>query len=354
LRILLPTHYRLHGGGIARVVEGLEQSLPGVLGPDDELVALPTPTGHRAEALAGIGGVRGASARLAYEQLTLPRAARGADTVHLCDARPILASRRPFVVQVHDVAYLDHPEWFSSASSRYKALMLRAVVACRPAAVVCDSSFTRERLLHHHPGLGRRAIVAVIHPGLTRPAGPATPPDAGESPYFLTVSTIEPRKNHLGLLAAFRAARARGLDLRWKVAGLAGHRSDEILPALRAADGVDVLGWVSPERLERLWAGARLTAVPSFVEGFGYPPLEAMARGVPVLYGTGSAMDETLADAAIGLPADDVGAWTDALLRLAGDEAERERLIALGRGRIERFTWGRAAAAVRDLHHSVL
>jgi glycosyltransferase involved in cell wall biosynthesis len=231
--------------------------------------------------------------------------------------------------------------------------MLRAVVARRPAAVVCDSSFTRERLLHHHPALARRAIVEVVHPGLDAPPAeaPAAPADA--EPYFVTVSTIEPRKNHLGLLAAFRAARASGLPLRWKVAGLAGHRSEPILAALRAADGVDVLGWVSPERLEALWAGARFAAVPSFVEGFGFPPLEAMARGVPVVYATGSAMDETLGDAALGVPPTHVVAWADALRTLDEDTATRQELIQRGRARVTRFTWTGAAESIGSLHRSV-
>ena len=94
---------------------------------------------------------------------------------------------------------------------------------------------------------------------------------------------------------------------------------------------------------ERLFAGAVFFAFPSHAEGFGFPPLEAMARGVPTICSTGSAMDETVGDAAIRIHPADIDGWTAALLRLASDDAERARLSDLGVERAARFSWPKAA-----------
>src|SRR3954453_2525381 len=101
MKILVPTHPVLHGGGIATVVRGCVPALQEAAGPGDEIVPL-LPHSHRSLALDAIGKARGGLARLAYEQLALPGRARQADTVHLFDARAPLLSGRPVVLTVHD------------------------------------------------------------------------------------------------------------------------------------------------------------------------------------------------------------------------------------------------------------
>jgi glycosyltransferase involved in cell wall biosynthesis len=323
VRILLPTHAKAPGG-LATAVRGLARALPGALGPEDEL---------RVVAARGAGGRAG---RALHEQFVLARAARRVDLVHLPDHRPLLASRTPFVLTVYDVLYLDRPEWFPRAVAGYKRAMLAAAVRKRPALVVCGSEHTRERLLAHHPGLR----VRVIPPGVDM-----APRGSGSGDYFVTVAVIETRKNHLGLLRGFEAARRRGLRLRWKVAGPAGYGAREIVPELRGADGVDVLGAVSDDERDRLLRDARFLAFPSLGEGFGIPPLEAMARGVPVVCSTAPAVGEAVGDAALRVDPDDVDGWADALLRLEEDRALGERLAEAGLAQAARFDWARAAAA---------
>ena len=154
---------------------------------------------------------------------------------------------------------------------------------------------------------------------------------AGDPPYFLTVSTIHPRKNHLGLLRAFREARGRGLALRWLVAGPSGPRSREIRRALEAEPGVQLLGEVDAATLDRLYREATFVATPSALEGFGYPPLEAMARGVPTLTSDAAALPEVVGDAGPLLPPDDLAAWARALVWLAEDAEARGELSERGR-----------------------
>ena len=247
------------------------------------------------------------------------------------------------MLTVHDVSYLDHPGWYAPGAARYKGLMLAAALAKRPAAILCDSRHTRERLLAHHPWAVELDTL-IVHPGLVAPPPdrPRRQVDTAE-PYFVTVSTIETRKNHLGLLRAFRVARARGLRLRWKIAGAGGHGCEQVLAALTAAEGVDVLGWVSPAALEPLYAGALFLALPSHEEGFGYPALEAMARDVATVCSTGSALDETVGVAGMRVPAQDTQAWAAALRRLQDDHAERELLVRAGGENARRFAWKAAA-----------
>jgi glycosyltransferase involved in cell wall biosynthesis len=276
----------------------------------------------------------------------------------MADHRAPLLTRTPFTLTIHDLAFLDHPEWFPSAVVRYKRTFLRASLLRGPRAVICVSEHTRSRLRAHHPAVFEKAPVPVIYSGMDAP-GSSRPSEATSLPvsadgYFLTVSSIEPRKNHLGLLAAYTAAREAGLALRWIVVGSELYRSEPILRALRSAEGVEIRGRASDSELERLYRGARFVATPSFEEGFGYPPLEAMARGTPVVCSTGSAIDEIVGDAALRVPADDARAWTEALLRLDAETPLREGLIRLGRDRAATFTWERASAQYADTFRDVL
>jgi glycosyltransferase involved in cell wall biosynthesis len=332
LRILLPVHLEAVRG-VGTLVRGLRTALPAALGDDDELILA--------------GGELPRFARSAYEQLVLPVKARGVDLVHLCDHRPLVLSRAPFVITVHDLFFLDRPEWYPRTLVAYKRAMLWAALAKGPRFVVCDSAYTRDRLLAHAPRL--RPRVEVIHPGLFPP-----PPvvDAEHGDYFLTVSAIDPRKNHLGLLDAFERARRAGLELTWKVVGGAADLSGPIVRRLQAADGVELLGQVDAAELERLYAGACFFALATHGEGFGFPPLEAMARGVPVICSTGSSLDETVGGAAIRLPPDDTDAWAAALTDLVGDEVMRARLSEAGRARAAAFSLAESARRYVDVYRA--
>jgi glycosyltransferase involved in cell wall biosynthesis len=334
VRIFMPIH-QADPGGIMTVVRGLAGALPAALGAADDLVLYGDPARQR----------WGKAQRLVDQQWRAARAARRTDLVHLGDYRPLVASRVPFVITIHDLSFLDRPDWYPRAVALYKRAMFRAALAKGPAAVVCVSAHSRARFAAWAPGYPAE-WVRVIHPGIAPP--PDIEPDAAD-PFLLTVGAIEPRRNHLTLLHAFQRGRARGLRLRWVVVGRAHYRGGPILERLRAAPGVDVRGWVPDAELEQLYRGARLVAQASLHEGFGFVPLEAMARGVPTAVATGSALDETAGDAALRIDPADAPAWADALERLDADDALRADLVERGRARAADFTWERAAAAHVDL-----
>lgn len=341
--VLLLTH-ESHLGGIGTFVRGLEAALrTQVSASAVEVVAYPGPEG-----VARSLGARGGMHRALFEQVVTPAASRRHSLIHNLDHRAVLVRGRRSVITVHDLFFFDHPEWFGPGSGAYKRAALRASLKARPAAVICVSEFTRLRLLDHFPWFPEDRV-HVISPGVD---GPSTPRDQDlvelREPYFLTVAAIEPRKNHLTILEALRIARRAGFQLRWKVVGAVGWGGEQIVARLRDEEGVEVLGWVPRTELEQLYAGARFVVSPSLAEGFGFPPLEAMRRGVPTICSTGSAYDEVVGNAALAIDPVNPGEWATAMCRLEEDPALRAELTHRGLGRSTCFTWDKAAS--RHLH----
>jgi glycosyltransferase involved in cell wall biosynthesis len=166
-------------------------------------------------------------------------------------------------------------------------------------------------------------------------------------PFALFVGTIQPRKNLHRLLAAWTAASDSLAEWTLAVAGPPGWG-----PELPAAPRVVTTGWLDDTILTGLLAAADLFCFPSLYEGFGLPPLEAMAAGTPALVGRYSAAPEVLGEAVLLVDPLDVDSIADGLARLGGDEGLRARLARAGRARATEFTWNRTAAATVDAYRS--
>jgi glycosyltransferase involved in cell wall biosynthesis len=174
----------------------------------------------------------------------------------------------------------------------------------------------------------------------------------------LFVSTIEPRKNLPGLLQAYRKLlddykRPEGLVL----AGSRGWLSEEVydtVKALNLDDRVRFVGRVPSEDLLYLYNAAQLLVHPSFYEGFGLPPLEAMTCGTPIIASNVSALPEVVGDAAILIDPHDVEGLTVAMWRVLTDQDLRASLAAKGLKRAKMFSWQRAAQETLDLYRRVV
>ena len=168
-------------------------------------------------------------------------------------------------------------------------------------------------------------------------------------PFALAVGTIEPRKNLIRLLQAWRAAADALEEWTLVLAGPPGWG-----PEIPRTPGVVPIGWVGDETLPGLFAAASFFLYPSLYEGFGLPPLEAMAAGTPVAAGRYSAAPEVLGDAALLVEPRDTAAWREAIVRLVEDEPLRRSLARAGRARAAGYSWQSTGAATIRAYDAAL
>jgi glycosyltransferase involved in cell wall biosynthesis len=293
----------------------------------------------------GRGGriVRGLARELTWFPLRLPRRVRAIDADVLHCPMPLAPARRaalPTLVTVNDAIPWDHPEWLTRVNALHARLVLAPALR-RADAVLVPSEHTRERLLLRVDGLEPDRI-AVTPYGIDARFTPATEPPAA-APYLLAVGTLQPRKNLEAALRAFERLVAEGTEHRLVIAGSRGWRDAELVTRLKrsaAAARIELTGRIDDERLIALYRGADCLLYPSRAEGFGFPPLEAMACGTPVVCSDAASLPEVVGDAAPLVPPDDAVALAEAAADVIADPAPwRERGLA----RARRFSWARCA-----------
>ena len=285
----------------------------------------------------------------AWEQLVLPaRVGRGLlwSPVH---SGPLAVARQ--VVTVHDLVPLDHPEWLNRGFARWYRFMLPRLVR-RARHVIAISDFTRRRLLET-TGLSEDRVT-VIPNGVSARFRPPPPVERrqmrqglglADTRYLLSVGTLEPRKNLPGLLRAWRLALPRlPDDLELVIAGAPGRASvfaetkmEELPPRVRLA------GRVSDEMLPSLYAEAEWFVYLSLYEGFGLPPLEAMACGTPVIVSDIPVFREVVGDAAVTVAPRDEAALADVLQQAVADSKLRRTLAERGPRHAAKFDWRETA-----------
>jgi glycosyltransferase involved in cell wall biosynthesis len=208
--------------------------------------------------------------------------------------------------------------------------------------VIAVSASVRDQLIDEWSLEPEKVIAVLSGPG--RPPAGGTPAAADRpSKYLLAVGALEPRKRVDLLLEAHALAREQGLEAELVLAGEGRLRS-------RAeAAGATALGFVPDEQLDALYSGALAVVSASREEGFGFTPLEALARGTAAVVPDLPPFDETLGESALRFPPGDVEALAGALLRLEREPDLRDRLVAAAAGPLARLSWQRAARETRDV-----
>ena len=314
------------------------------------------PPGVRAHGPAGPGlparALHAAWARCAFPPAELWSGR--ADVVHGTNFVVPPAWRAATVVTVHDLTPFRQPEWCLPAARAYPELVRKAVA--RGAWVHADSQFVAEevRTLLAAPAERVRAIYPGISPRPKPPRGTARdllPPWA--SSYVLGLGTVEPRKGFPTLVRAFGRIAGHHPGLALVIAGPDGWASQDLARAVAGCPDpgrVVRLGWVDGAQRDALLDEATVFAYPSLYEGFGIPPLEAMAAGTPVVASDAGALREVLGDAAKLVPAGDEEALAGALGQLVEDSDTRATLVARGHERAVNYSWERCATEMVALY----
>jgi glycosyltransferase involved in cell wall biosynthesis len=355
------TFLRDHAGGMGRYALEL---IPALLSVEPGLrltafVSRDLPSDVRAQPWAGAlrwtrlpvtmaSRLPGAFARVTAAQwVAIPALAelRRMDVVHgVANVTSLWAPGVARVVTLHDVIWLKHPY----AMERAATVGMRRVAlpsARRADRVIAVSAAAKADIVE---AIGIDASrVDVVHHGVRHGHAAATPAAElrvrlalGDGPVLLCVAQKRSHKNLEGLVRAFAALGDDG-----SVLVLPGdptpHEGElrALAAELGVGDRLRLPAWVSEADLEGLYAAAACFVLPSFVEGFGLPVLEAMRRGVAVACSRGSALGEVAGDAAELFDPRDVGSITAALRRILGDEAHRRDLARRGRERAASFTW---------------
>lgn len=287
--------------------------------------------------------------------------AGSADVYHFTNfIRPPLWNHAPTVVSIYDVSFLRFPDAAEPGNLAYLTSHIRRTVR-RADAILTISTFSKQEIVDTL-GVDPDRVYP-IYPGVDhRDLRPPTPAEVTESrralgltdPYLLFVGTLEPRKNVTLLVDAF--ARLSDYPGRLVLAGMKGWKTEPILRHIEASpcrDRIHVLEFVPDRQLAALYAGADLFVFPSLYEGFGFPPLEAMAYGTPVVASTGGSLPEVLGDTARMIPTFDTGDWADGLAELLADPDARAALAERARPHPARYTWARAAEQTWAVYRKV-
>jgi glycosyltransferase involved in cell wall biosynthesis len=293
-------------------------------------------------------------ARLAFQQALLPAVASALrlDVLHSpAFLMPLLRGTPRHVVTVHDMTFFTLPD--CHIPMRRSPTFLRGVTASirRADLVVVPSEAVRGDVLALVPGV-LPDRVRVIPLGIGEEFRP--PPDGTprpDRPYVLFVGTLEPRKNVEAVVESYRRLVLEGdVEEDLLLVGRLGWDYDRLLARLEAPElrgRVRRLGYVTQDELVFLYGGARLFVYPSLGEGFGFPPLEALACGTATIVTDSSSLAENLRGAAELVPPDDLPALTEAMRRFLRDPALRAARRTVGLERAARFRWEDTARAMR-------
>lgn len=276
---------------------------------------------------------------------------------------PPVAEGIPTLLTVHDLSFVHYPEVYPSVLVDYLNRVVPWSIR-RATHVLADSAATRDDLVAAWQVPADK--ITVLYSGVNEQFRPVTEPEIltavanryhlDDTPYFLSVGTVQPRKNYQMLIRAFAPVAAVHPHNLY-IAGGKGWLYDDMLAEIerQGLNGrVRFLGFVADADLPALYSQATLFLFPSLYEGFGLPLLEAMQCGVPVVTSHSSSLPEVVGETAVQLSPHDQKAWTNALQNLVADPAWRAHLVAAGYRRARQFSWQKAAQELLSLYQTLL
>lgn len=263
------------------------------------------------------------------------------------------------VVTIYDMSFLRYPEYAEDNNQRYLSARIKRTVE-RADAIITISHFSADEI---------RTFLRVdtsrlfpIHLGISQSF---REPSAGavktvlarynlDRPYILTVGTLEPRKNLQFMVDVFDRLDAFDGDL--VLAGMPGWKYEPLLERIRLSHRAKNIKWIQyvpDEDLPALYTGAKLFMLTSLYEGFGFPPLESMACGTPVVCSAGGSLTEVVGNATVLIDNFDADNWAERTMKAITDSDLRRSLIARGHEQVRKYTWENTARQTWDVYRKV-
>ncbi len=355
--------------GVGRYVACLASHLARQRPPEDELrlfcfdfrgrAAFDVPPGT---SLLRLRWLPGRVAQKSWAWLRWPpfdRLAGRADVYHFPNFICPPLRRGRSVVTIHDLSFILHPHTTEERNLRYLRAHIDDTVA-RADAILADSKTIADEIRAQWPQAAAKvAAVPLAAPeGFERPSGDAIrrvrQTHGLTRPYLLSVGTLEPRKNYAFLVEVFE--RLGAFDGELVIAGRPGWKWADTAARIAASPRARQIRVIAPAddaELCALYAGAELFVCASIYEGFGFPPLEAMACGTAVVVSEGGSLPEVCGDGARVIRGFDADVWAAEIARLLGDAAGRAALVERGRANLARFSWAVTARRTWAVYRAV-
>lgn len=285
-----------------------------------------------------------------WEHTMLPMRALNADVL-FCPANiaPLWISKRTkLVVTLHDVAYLTYPKSVSKIFGAYYRWLIPKILK-RANTVITISEASKREILEYYPVVSSK--IQVIHNGISAEFAPIA--FESKKKTILYVGSLNERKNFASVLNAFHSLPSH-LEYRLVVIGnFSSHfdlvpETQKVLLSARKNSRIDFLQDISFERLQKEYAEASLFLFPSFYEGFGFPPLEAMASGTPVITSNISSMPEICGNAALYVDPNNINDIVLKIQRVLENQDLQKQMIEVGLKRAKGFTWEKAAQRYKE------
>lgn len=291
-----------------------------------------------------------------WEQLTLPHLARKyqVELLHSPANLAPLFYRGKSMVNIHDLIFLVQPSWFA-ASFRLTYRWIVPRIARKASIIVTNSNHAKNDILERlSVDIERlRLVYWAVDPLFSRFAKAYEEREHR----ILFVGSLEPRKNLAGLLRAFNIFKKRnsGCDYKLTLVGCENALFAEQQYDLgEFKDQVEFAGYVSDKELAELYGNSKMLVYPSFYEGFGFPPLEAMAAGTPVVTSQNSSLPEVVGEAALLVNPSDANQIALQMERIYKDESCARELIEKGHEQVKKFNWHQVADHILDIYSELL
>jgi len=252
------------------------------------------------------------------------------------------------VVTIHDLAFLRHPEWFSKKFYLFYKFLIPKV-AHSALKVITVSNFSKKEIISLLKIPEKK--IEVVYGAVNKKFKPFY----GEKEnYILTVASLDPRKNFRNLILAFTKLKLR--DYKLIIVGRKNRifSNKELNFLITKISNIEFTGYISEEELIKLYQKAKLFIYPSLYEGFGLPPLEAMACGCPVVVSNVASLPEVCGDAAYYVDPYDVENIAEGMYKVLTDKVLRESLIKKGLERVKQFSWEKTAREILKVIESLL